>query len=234
VLWGIRPVEPQATFGLAVDRLRRQIHAGLLLPGEKLPAERQLSENFGISRVTLREALRVLETASYIGVRRGANGGAFVTDAKRLAELSHRRFAREPGQSMRMLEFLCVVENAACDLATARRALPEQKRMRQAMGLIEESLTAPHLKQAEAYFHLALGDASHNMMLSRSVEDALADLFIPYADTCFAEAKAASECQHRALMEAVDGKDPEGARRAMGAVHDGYWSRLREMMRSAA
>ena len=72
MLWGLRPVEPQATYGIAVDRLKRQIHSGLLLPAEKLPAERQLSDDFGISRVTLREALRVLETDRYIVVKRGA------------------------------------------------------------------------------------------------------------------------------------------------------------------
>ena len=72
MLWGLRPLEPKATYGLAVDSLRRQIHSGLLLPEERLPAERQLSDSFGISRVTLREALRVLEESQYINVRRGA------------------------------------------------------------------------------------------------------------------------------------------------------------------
>ena len=64
MLWGLRPLEPKAAHGLAVDQLQRQIHSGLLLPEERLPAERQLSDQFGISRVTLREALRVLETNS--------------------------------------------------------------------------------------------------------------------------------------------------------------------------
>ena len=71
MLWGITPVEAQATYGIAVERLRGQIHAGLILPDEKLPPERQLADDIGISRVTLREALRVLETDKYIHVKRG-------------------------------------------------------------------------------------------------------------------------------------------------------------------
>ncbi|MFN4203351.1 MAG: FadR/GntR family transcriptional regulator, partial [Tabrizicola sp.] len=110
MLWGLKPVDAQAAYGIAVDRLKRQIHAGLLLPQEKLPAERQLSDDFGISRVTLREALRVLETDRYITVRRGATGGAFVTDADRLSEIARRRITREPAGAMRVLEFLCANE----------------------------------------------------------------------------------------------------------------------------
>lgn len=116
MLWGLRPIEPRAAYGLAVDLLQRQIHSGLLLPQERLPAERQLSDQFGISRVTLREALRVLETSDYITVRRGAQGGAFVSDQERLNQLAHHRITRAPAEAMRVAEFISVNQMAAARL----------------------------------------------------------------------------------------------------------------------
>ena len=147
MLWGLRPVEPQAAHGLAVDLLRRQIHAGLLLPEERLPAERQLSDKFGISRVTLREALRVLETSQYITVRRGAQGGAFVTDEDRLGRLAHRQISRAPAVAMRVVEFLTVNQAAAARLAAERRRTSDLKRMRQALTMMRSATTAPHSGQ---------------------------------------------------------------------------------------
>ncbi|WP_413617080.1 FadR/GntR family transcriptional regulator [Gordonia rubripertincta] len=66
------------TAELIAGHLRRQIVRGELIPGETLPPEMQLMEQFGVSRPTLREAFRILEAESLIGVRRGARGGAQV------------------------------------------------------------------------------------------------------------------------------------------------------------
>src|SRR5579859_3121675 len=63
---------------LIATHLRRQIVRGNLRPGETLPAELQLMEQFGVSRPTLREAFRILEAETLISVRRGSRGGAKV------------------------------------------------------------------------------------------------------------------------------------------------------------
>jgi GntR family transcriptional repressor for pyruvate dehydrogenase complex len=60
---------------LIATHLRRQIVRGELLPGETLPAESQLMEQYGVSRPTLREAFRILESETLISVRRGSRGG---------------------------------------------------------------------------------------------------------------------------------------------------------------
>jgi len=64
---------------LIADQLRRQILAGQLVPGDRLPTEDQLMPDFGIARNTLREALRVLESQGLVRVLRGRNGGPVVT-----------------------------------------------------------------------------------------------------------------------------------------------------------
>lgn len=234
MLWGLKPVDAQAAYGIAVDRLKRQIHSGLLLPQEKLPAERQLSDDFGISRVTLREALRVLETDRYIVVRRGAHGGAFVTDEDRLTEISKRRITREPASAMRVLEFLCVNELGACAHAVERRGLPELKRMRHAIQLMQQADSIPLLKQAETFFHLALGDASHNPMFARAIEDGFSDLFLPFGAAPFGQMQAQMVTKHTALLRGVEAADGAAAALALTDLHDGYWQSLRRLTANAA
>ena len=61
------------------ERIRRAIVEGRLRPGDRLPSERELTERFGVSRVSVRDALRILEASGLVEIRVGARGGAFVT-----------------------------------------------------------------------------------------------------------------------------------------------------------
>src|SRR5262245_65697347 len=82
-------------YGLVVDKLRRAIHNGSFVPGDKFPPERELSKQLGVSRASVREAIRVLEGEGYVETRRGASGGIIVLDRAqtedRLAEVIRAR-----------------------------------------------------------------------------------------------------------------------------------------------
>lgn len=73
------PVNPGRASEMIVDQIRLLIRSGQLKPGDRLPAERDLGERFGVSRVTVREALRGLEANGMVAIKVGAHGGAFVT-----------------------------------------------------------------------------------------------------------------------------------------------------------
>jgi DNA-binding FadR family transcriptional regulator len=75
------PAEPQRAFDIIVSQLRDRLRSGELRPGDRLPPERELGEHFQVSRNTLREAVRMLEVAGLVEVRRGVSGGVFVADA---------------------------------------------------------------------------------------------------------------------------------------------------------
>jgi DNA-binding FadR family transcriptional regulator len=73
------PVSVGRVSQVIVEQIRMLMHEGKLNPGDRLPSERELCNRFGVSRVTVREALRVLEAGGLVDIRVGAHGGAFVT-----------------------------------------------------------------------------------------------------------------------------------------------------------
>src|SRR5881398_1447657 len=73
------PVSVARASSSIADQIRQAIVTGKLDQGERLPPERELAEQFGVSRVTVRDALRALEAMGLIEVKVGARGGAFVT-----------------------------------------------------------------------------------------------------------------------------------------------------------
>lgn len=75
----LTPVSMGRISEVIVDQIRLLIRQGQLSAGDRLPSERELCERFGVSRVTVREALRVLEANGLVEIRVGARGGAFVT-----------------------------------------------------------------------------------------------------------------------------------------------------------
>ncbi len=113
--------------------LRERILAGDLAPGERLPVESELAEEFGVSRSTIREALRVVSSQDLLQTQRGVNGGTFV----KVAEAGHVTELLEAGLGLlaaedavtvdELLEVREILEVPAARIA-ARRATPERLR----------------------------------------------------------------------------------------------------------
>src|SRR3989304_7720395 len=74
-----KPVRAQRTFEEVVNQVRDQLAGGELVPGERLPPERELARQLNVSRSALREGLRKLEIAGIADLRKGRTGGAFIT-----------------------------------------------------------------------------------------------------------------------------------------------------------
>ena len=83
-----------------VERLLQVIKLGIVHHGERLPPERELASRLGISRVTLREAIRSLQQAGYVEPRRGRFGGTFVLYKPNPDEAEARRIAGRLGGSL--------------------------------------------------------------------------------------------------------------------------------------
>src|ERR1700759_246052 len=75
-----RPIRTRRAFEEICERIREQLALGVLKPGDKLPAERELAQQLGVSRNVLREALRSLEMAGIVKLQKGVKGGAFIRE----------------------------------------------------------------------------------------------------------------------------------------------------------
>jgi GntR family transcriptional regulator, transcriptional repressor for pyruvate dehydrogenase complex len=84
-----RPIHTRRAFEEICERIREQLALGFLKPGDKLPAERELAQQLGVSRNALREALRSLEMAGILRLQKGVKGGAFIRegDTSRMNEV---------------------------------------------------------------------------------------------------------------------------------------------------
>ncbi|MBN0987801.1 FadR/GntR family transcriptional regulator [Amphritea pacifica] len=231
MLWGLRPVEQQAAYGLAVDRLKRQIHMGLLLPGERLPAERKLAEEIGISRVTLREAFRILETERYISTKRGAHGGTFVADASILDDISGHRIALMNATIMRAMEFREANEKTAAVLACKRRTLPEIKGMTAALNDMNNAKLPGDFRRGITLFKLAMGAASHNHYINDAVEYGLTDMFFPIHILESEHNRPSLITIYQQLLQAIQDHDEVVAKNHAAALIQLDWDMLRDIQR---
>jgi GntR family transcriptional repressor for pyruvate dehydrogenase complex len=75
-----RPVTPKRAFENISEQIRGLIYNGALKPNDRLPSERELAERFNTGRMSVREALRILEESGFISIKQGADGGAFVRE----------------------------------------------------------------------------------------------------------------------------------------------------------
>lgn len=156
-----------------VDQIRVLIRDGKLAPTDRLPSERDLCERFGVSRVTVREALRVLEASGLVEIRVGARGGAFVTSpsneqvGKGLADLLTLSPLTAPEVTEARMVFelgimpLVVERATAHDIAALRTLVEEGQR-----ALDDDTYTMA----MSAAFHARVAACTHNTAIEMLVQ----------------------------------------------------------------
>jgi GntR family transcriptional repressor for pyruvate dehydrogenase complex len=177
--WNGRRIPHGPYHGLAYDLIRRQIHTGSLMPNEQLPAERKLAESLGISRATLRDALKRLEQEGYVVSVRGAKGGNFIADNDQLNQIGRRFLLAQPDQTWRSLEYLGAILQAAGMLACTRRTPAEIQTMREAVKLVTNATTTGDIRKGQCDFVTSICKASLNSFFIDAAEIAMDGLFSP-------------------------------------------------------
>lgn len=185
--------------------------------GSRIPTERELGEQFGVSRTVVREALKALSERGLVDIRPGR--GTFVSDlgTGALKEPMRLLFQRHAVSYEDLVEARRVLEIEIAGLA-AMRAQPEQiESLRAAIaqmdGCMEES---EGFSRADQAFHVALAQATQNQMFLILMES-IAELLHESRKLIFQVAGSASRGQthHRALLRAVEKHDFAAARKAM-------------------
>jgi DNA-binding FadR family transcriptional regulator len=178
---------------LIANQLRRQIIRGDLTEGEMLPTEAELLEKFGVSRPTLREAFRVLESESLITVRRGAHGGARVQVPNIDVAARYAGFVLEfRGATLSdVYEARILIEPPIVGLLATRRTEQDVERLRAALAEHEAAADSPMLAiRTHTAFHALLVELTGNHTLR--VLTGMVQEIIDRANVAWVESKAAS------------------------------------------
>ena len=164
------------TAELIATHLRRQIVRGELTPGETLPPEVQLMEQFGVSRPTLREAFRILETESLIGVRRGARGGAQVLDPDPMVAARHVGFLLQlQGTTVQdVYDARIVTEPICAGLLASRRTKQDIDDLRDMVDQLKTLVEAGFEKTPDPSAWAAATYRFHELLLQRCGNKTLA------------------------------------------------------------
>ncbi|MFP5390516.1 MAG: FadR/GntR family transcriptional regulator [Gammaproteobacteria bacterium] len=211
-----------------VDAIVRALETALLdgtYPAHaRMPAERALAGQFGVSRNTVREALQRLATRGLLRIRPGA--GVYVTDQLRTSTVSPWRqlVAEHPGVRHDVLEFRHVLEGATAAFAARRADAADRARIGAELAALEAARRANDSAAeaaADTRLHEAIALASHNSMflhLHNSVILMLREHITQSGNslrTLHAGSADALLAQHRAICQAILAGDAEGARAAM-------------------
>jgi DNA-binding FadR family transcriptional regulator len=216
----LRPVREGNAFEETVERMLTVIKLGLVGPGERFPAERELAAQLGVSRLTLREAIHELHSAGYICSRRGRFGGTFVTyerPAPNSAELA--RLARQDGDKLTdALTFRLAVETGAAEALAVRFAAAVEatgeERATLLARLADVNRAKPHeYRRMDTLFHLCIAELTGSSLLASAAADArmrLNDLLnaIPVLPRNITNAAR----QHAAIVESILAGDADRAR----------------------
>ena len=213
----VRAGQRAPLFEQVMVQLAQLIRRGRLRPGDRLPPERELAEKFVVSRTSVREALRALESLGLIEIRAGE--GTFVRQVSvdalvgplALMMTSQREAIGELFEARRVLE------PAIAALAASRATPDEVQDMERILESQAREVAAGRTGIAEdAAFHTAIGAAAHNRAITRIVH-AIMDLLTQSREESLNTPgrPTRSHQDHRRILQAIAKRNPSAARQAM-------------------
>lgn len=194
----------------AIRRIKDMIVAGDLRPGERLPPERELGERLGLSRNSLREAVKALELIRVLDVRRG--DGTYVTSLEPRLLLESLSFVLDLHQDRSVLELFAVrriLEPAAAQLAAQRLTPVELDELAAILDDTPPAAPAPDLVSQDLAFHRRIAEASGNGTLAGLIES-LANRTVRarlWRGITESGAGERTSSEHRAILAALAARD---------------------------
>jgi GntR family transcriptional repressor for pyruvate dehydrogenase complex len=203
-----------------VQQVEESIQKGALKPGNQLPPERELAQQFGVSRTAVREAVKALREKGLVEAYPGR--GTFVTDGTSHAiRQSLDRMIRigQPEGSTYLAEVREILEPEIAALAATRADAEDLTSMREAVSIMDKARRdSDAFIEADLDFHLALAEAAGNPLIL-SLIDSIVGLLREQRLRVFQVEGGPERGQyhHKRIMEAIERHDPLGAREAMKA-----------------
>lgn len=224
---GIGPVVVPKASDVLANHLRQQILSGHLVEGAALPVERELAAAVGLSRGTVRDALRVLEIEGLITTRPGRAGGSFVRrpDATTLQRSLHALVSGRGVRFQSLLETRDALEPVAAELAALHRTDEDLQRLQELSDQLRESIPdIPRFLALNVEWHVAVVSASHNEIM-QIILDSLSRAILAATDISefnTPQTMADTLTAHDRILTAIRKQEPQKAHSAMNKHVHGY------------
>jgi GntR family transcriptional regulator, hexuronate regulon transcriptional repressor len=210
----VGPQDAQKLYQQIARRIAASIEDGRYAPGDKLPSERELADDFGVSRPTIRDAMIALEFQGLVEARQGS--GVYVKAAPQIAEDAAERDV----SALELAEARRLFEGEACALAAAIITEEQVTRLESLIADMAREATSEELERRELEFHLTIARATGNAAITATVEDLWT--LRQQSTGCAAALRRARingrgdfVGEHRKIAGALRTRDPRAARLAM-------------------
>jgi len=203
-------VQTSRLYEQIVQQIEDSIEKGALKPGDQLPAERELALQFGVSRTAVREAVKALREKGLVEAYPGR--GTFMT-------LDRMLKTGQADGTPHLVEVREILEPEIAALAATRADEESVGEMRKAVGIMDDAKGDPDaFIEADLDFHLALAEAAANPLIL-SLIDSIVGVLREQRISIFKVDGGPERGQyhHKRILEAIENRDPAGARSAMRA-----------------
>lgn len=216
---GARPLfkvaKARRTFEDICMQIRSEVGEGRLRPGDRLPAERDLAEQFGVSRTAVREALRSLEVAGVISLQRGVNGGSFIRqgDPGIITQAVQDMVLLGRISTESLTEARILLMNDALKLAAERATNVDLDAMERDIDMLEELTLQGDLTRRSSRitdFYRLVARATHNEVLVMLV-DSTSEIFQRMLSQIGPQPRADVVEVRRAIVRHLRNRNAEGA-----------------------
>lgn len=220
----LQPVQTKRASEEIYEQIRQLILDGKILPGERLPSERNMMEMMHRSRPTIREAMRMLERDGYIKIYSGSSGAVVQELTVDNAVQSLETIMHFQHLNMKnVLEFRRMTESVAADLAARRRTEEDLRKLNDILIHMEKAIGDPDkFILDDLQFHLAVADASKNAMYTIMLQvcrdmigESLKDVMAKGDQKEQTERYPRILKAHRLVYQAISDGQPERAFQAM-------------------
>src|ERR1035438_2544669 len=218
------PIKTKRLYEEIVEQIKQLITGGKLKPGDKLLAERELADQFQVSRASVREAIRTLEMLGVIDIRPGE--GTFVrsSGADDIIRPLAMFLAVERASLLDMYEMRRIFETESARLAADRATVEELDQLRSALENMRERLNVQDPEKGEEFdvaFHYGVAEATHNSLLIKLFKTVSEEFHkansVARRQLYHHKSENAQKLidQHSEIYEAIRSRSPEAASKAM-------------------
>lgn len=211
-----RSTEPRRQYQLVADRVRSLIEEGGIAPGTRLPAERELALQLGVSRPSLREALIALEIDGRVEIRSGS--GVYVCTGAAQNKAATPALGDSPAD---LMDARMVLEGAVIAQAVARASKAGMRQVQQALeGMRADQAEGRSPLDADRRFHLSIAEMAGNPVLVSMVAALFDERHSPISSRMSGRVETVHTWQdalaeHEAIYRALESRSPQAAMAAM-------------------